>query len=314
MKILYCTQDKSGCGYYRMKLPSLYLSKYKEVEYSTDLNILYDKQKIKEFSNGFIVLQRPKIDLTNFFVWCKEYNIYVINDIDDALWAIPVYNAATHTLTTEMLDHIFTNLKLANCVTCSTEPLKQYIQKNINCNVEVIPNKLEKIYPFKPDFFDDRIHIGFAGSASHNGDFTENLISFIKSEVANHRIRFTFFGNIPSFLRGYTVEIGFLPIDAYHKYLYDLNLDIGLIVGQKNEFNDCRSNLKYLEYSSCGICSVAVDTYPFKNCIIPNQNGILIHHDNWDVTLKTLINNKSEIKRIAKNAYEDVKLNYLYQD
>jgi hypothetical protein len=98
--------------------------------------------------------------------------------------------------------------------------------------------------------------VGWAGGAGHAGDL-EMLADVVKALASE--VEWVFFGMCPDRLRPFVHE--FHPgvaIEQYPAALAGLNLDLALAPVEQNLFNECKSNLRLLEYGACGfpvICS-----------------------------------------------------------
>ena len=81
-------------------------------------------------------------------------------------------------------------------------------------------------------------------------------------------------------------------LQPYEKYLQLLDFDIGLAPLQANIFNNYKSEIKLLEYSSQGIPWIASDTIPYQDlCKEWNWNGRLASKtEEWIWHIKQLIN------------------------
>jgi glycosyltransferase involved in cell wall biosynthesis len=84
------------------------------------------------------------------------------------------------------------------------------------------------------------------------------LITDVIRELAGE-VEWVFFGMCPEKIRPYVHEIHVgVDIDDYPAALAALDLDLALAPVEQNLFNDCKSNLRLLEYGACGypvICS-----------------------------------------------------------
>ena len=79
-------------------------------------------------------------------------------------------------------------------------------------------------------------------------------------------VEWVFFGMCPDELRPYVHEYHEgVAIEAYPAKLASLNLDLGLAPLEINLFNECKSNLRLLEYGACGIPVVCTDIRPYQN-------------------------------------------------
>lgn len=58
-----------------------------------------------------------------------------------------------------------------------------------------------------------------------------------------------------------------MPIDLYPAKLAGLNLDLALAPLEDNLFNQCKSNLRLLEYGACGFPVVCSDVRPYQGSL-----------------------------------------------
>ena len=77
-----------------------------------------------------------------------------------------------------------------------------------------------------------------------------------------------------------------------------------------NEFNKCKSNLKYLEYSICGFPGV-YSNIVYKDTVKHGTNGFIASNkSDWIYYISQLVENKYWRDKLSKNAYTDVVNNY----
>lgn len=81
------------------------------------------------------------------------------------------------------------------------------------------------------------------------------------------------------------------------------NIDIGLVPLDASFFNDCKSHLKGLEYSACGIVPVCSPTRPYREFIRDGETGLLARraHD-WIRSLELLVNDDELRRRMGRAA------------
>ncbi len=155
-----------------------------------------------------------------------------IYEIDDLLIDIPQTNP--NWKLNKDRAKIIGLIKDADVVTVSTERLKKHFQ-SCNRNINVIPNYIDPdIWNIeeKRDIRDDgRISIAFIGTPTHNHDLNI-IVPAIKKILATYRNRvvFRFFGCI-------------------------------------NEFNRCKSNIKFLEYAICRLPGIYSRIHPYTESI-----------------------------------------------
>jgi hypothetical protein len=103
-----------------------------------------------------------------------------------------------------------------------------------------------------------RPRVGWAGGTSHRGDL--ELLQDVVKALANE-VDWVFFGMCPDPLRPYVKEFHkAVQLADYPRKLASLNLDLALAPLEQNLFNDCKSNLRLLEYGACGFPVVCSDT------------------------------------------------------
>ncbi len=96
------------------------------------------------------------------------------------------------------------------------------------------------------------------------------------------------------------------PPEVYIKNLIELGIDIGLIYIFDDEFNRCRSPLKFLEYAIAGIAPIAPNVVPYSNYIMNGVTGVLIdYNDDWFEKLKEIVHSGFYCE-IAERAYQHV--------
>src|SRR5690606_16872331 len=86
-----------------------------------------------------------------------------------------------------------------------------------------------------------------------------------------------------------------VPIDKYSAALAALNLDLALAPVEQNLFNECKSNLRILEYGACGFPVIASDVACYrgdlpvtlvKNRYLDWVNAIRMHVNDLDASHK----------------------------
>jgi glycosyltransferase involved in cell wall biosynthesis len=223
----------------------------------------------------------------------------VIYEIDDLLWQVPVTNPLAYNMG-RTKPYIMKILPLVHAVTASTRELAEKIRP-YNKNVFVLPNLLdprlwEKTVPEKRDGV---IRIGFAGSHTHQKDL--EMIEGALIEILERfkgKVEVVLFGCATSRLMSCS-SVRFVPFDdGYTKFvktLSSLNLDIGLAPLEDDEFNCCKSNIKWLEYSACTAAGIYSDLPPYKD-IQSGKDGLLVGNSpkEWRDALEFLICNKKE--------------------
>ncbi len=232
-------------------------------------------------------------------------------EIDDLLIDIPEWNYAN-----EYYDKYFPYIKqmmnLADGMTVSTERLKK-IYGEYNDNIVVVPNHLPK-HVWGPIWAkheneprERKPRILWAGSQNHfvrkfdkvhkgleGGDFGKGLLSFIRKTVDKYQ--WVFVGAMPVELETAKKKIEFhkwQPVFEYPQYVKGLDVDFGIAPLEDNVFNACKSNIKMLEYTACGVPGVYSNVEPYENAYLKaDTEEEMISHiealaDNINLRIKT---------------------------
>lgn len=151
------------------------------------------------------------------------------------------------------------------------------------------------------------VTIGYMGSRGHHRDLLKvaGAITRILDEIPE--TRFETFGTIamPEELRRFGNRVAtHKPRNSYGEfmqYLHDLQWDIGLAPLEDNEFNRCRSPIKFLEYTACGVATVASDIGVYRS-VIGHQMGLLVADDEWVPSVRLAVTNPALRRLFLSNA------------
>lgn len=322
--------DVQGCGTIRVIYPYLLLNHYRERRpdgpvsaYSTFLNkYVFDVN----FYQGHTIVQfqrsATKYHLNIFKHFKsevqKKYRIPLVYEIDDQLIGIPEWNYASNYYKKNE-PYVKKLLEISDGIITSTLRLKQDYLK-YNENIEIIPNHLPKfmwgdIYnatEYKNE--NEKIKILWAGSQNHfsvkditevqgEGDFGKGLIDFIKKTTDIYE--WHLMGGFPVELEGIKNKIKFHPwksIFQYPQYMKSIEPDICIAPLKKNKFNECKSNIKHLEYVACGAPGVYTNIEPYKNATLKANND-----EEMIALIEKLANDINFRNRVFNKDYQKVK-------
>lgn len=239
----------------------------------------------------------------------------VIYESDDLLVEIPESNM--HQGDTILAAQYICDLaKRAKAVSVSTEPLAKFWRAQ-GVNAKVIPNVLNQLVWQRPVASGSGpIIIGYAGTPSHLADLSllEEALFRIAGEHGN-LVEFHFYGCV-------TDKLARLPqsrvipfeddYEAYAALLQNSRMDIALSPLADNRFNRCKSNIKWLEYSACGIPGIFSDLPPYSSCVEQGKTGLLVENcsDKWFMAMDVLIKNSPLRASIATQARVHVLQNF----
>lgn len=284
--IAFCNfnADFQGCGYIRIVFPALLLNQYRYKGFSFmsvfDTIFKKDPNYYRHFS--FIKFQRSATEKQYELIkGLKEMGFNFYYELDDLLTGIPEWNYA-HEYYAKLEKYITGIIEMSSGMTVSTNKMKEVYSKH-NDNIVVIPNKLPKflwgdIYPKhlnQPR--EKKPVILWAGSQNHfslphlkkrgidGGDFGSELINFIKktSDIYD----WVLCGACPLELEDHKDKItvhSWRKVIEYPQFIKSIEPDICIAPLEPGIFNECKSDIKVLEYISLGAAGVYSDIEPYK--------------------------------------------------
>lgn len=205
------------------------------------------------------------------------------------------------------------NFKKSDLVTCTTDLLRDEFLK-LNPNVKVLPNCIDfGFFPIMPEIVKHEIRIGWQGGYSHYEDLYQ-IIPVIEKILSKHdNVKFVYFGDqrFRGLFKGCDQNKiewqDWCSHDVYPYKLSMMNLDIGLCPLSDNKFNWTKSAIKWMEYSTVGMATVASNVSPYKDIIKNGETGILCSsNDEWEESISSLILDKQRRILMAKKAFSSV--------
>jgi len=200
---------------------------------------------------------------TDFFVHltAQRYrNLNLAWDTDDSFNDIPPWSPLQLSQNDRNVYACFPNL--ADKIWCSTEALRHRLE--YDSFTTVLPNLLD-IHAWRggaqPPEDEDEIRILWAGSNTHAADLT-----LIEGAVANilrihPKVVFCFMGDMPAnwiaSWWGRVRRYPWCPVEQYPQFLQSIRPHIGLAPLVDHPFNECKSDIKAIEYTMAGAAVVA---------------------------------------------------------
>ena len=187
-----------------------------------------------------------------------------IFELDDYIVSAPKKNALARNMPVNTEQMLREGIGLCDRVVVTTQPLADALS-SMHSDIRVVPNMLS------PDPWatltshrrtSSKPRVGWGGGASHTGDL--EIIADVVRELANE-VEWVFFGMCPDELRPYIHEFhSTISLQSYPFKLASLNLDLALAPLEFHIFNDCKSNLRLLEYGACGYPVICTDTEAYR--------------------------------------------------
>jgi len=276
-----------------------------------------------------VIFQRIKSSFWKpYLKRAKKNKIPVIYEIDDNLLQIPPKHPQySYWKKIENNPKYLWYLRNADCITTTTRPMAYYLKK-FNNNIFLLPNYIDAtLFPSQEREKEKTatngkiFTIGYAGTITHSYDF-ELICSTLKkvNKSFSDKIRFHFFGFAPSELLKET-NVSFdgrnFPYFYYLNNIYQKNIDLGLAPLSDNFFNECKSNIKFLEYTLLGIPGIYSKVGPYKDTIKDGVTGFLVKENNqeqWLETLRYIIERPEILNEIRFNAQKYVDTSFMLKD
>jgi glycosyltransferase involved in cell wall biosynthesis len=266
-KVMAVPINASAVGHYRAIQPLVELEKAGRATG----RVYYEMPSVIEIerqSPDVIILQgRYSEGPVNEIAAFKPYtNARLIFELDDYVIKAPKKNLHIRNMpdNVEMERLVRRAIGLCDRVVVSTQPLANALS-SMHHDIRVVPNMLatdlwsnlhsQRRTSKKP-------RVGWGGGTSHSGDLA--IIADVVRELANE-VDWVFFGMCPEELLPYMHEFhGVIDLSVYPAKLASLNLDLALAPLEFHIFNDCKSNLRLLEYGACGYPVVCTDTEAYR--------------------------------------------------
>jgi glycosyltransferase involved in cell wall biosynthesis len=287
----------------------------------------YENLLIKDLAGvNFVVVQRdfPRyIDhFFNILRQTREHKIPLVYEIDDLLFDLPEDHPDHQGGTfVEGLVPMLTALSKADLVTVSTEPIADFLRP-FNPNIRVLPNYLADSFwhlnpPRRTEISQNEVIIGYIGSHTHLPDLNmimQALVTILDRYGSGIALKF-WGGKPPEELLTYSQVEWNPPISSYREFsssLLNENIDILISPLAPSLFNQCKSPLKFLEYSAMGCPAVYSQGLPYNSVVKHGENGFLADSiDDWIRCLQALIESPTLRFQMAGKAQDTIKKDWL---
>ena len=234
----------------------------------------------------------------------NETGAKLVMDIDDNIWQTPIGNIVRHS--EGFAKYVSINTGLVECadyVTVSTEPMRLAL-KTLNDNIAVLPNLIDPSdWKWKRKAH-KKVRIGWIWSPTHLPDMEEvrEALEEIYKKYQD-QIEIVMFGAVQNLFTFPTENVQGVYFKDYPKKLTELSLDISICPLSDNEFNRCKSNIKWLESTMAGAAVVASKVYPYEHSIEHGTTGYLAKNKNqWVRHISHLIENETKRLNLVANA------------
>lgn len=308
--------DLYGCGHYRVMQPFLAMKEKGLIDGAISTGLMHVTD-LERYNPDTIILQRQIGDerleaMQRMKKFSQAVKVY---ELDDYLPNLPLKSVHRASMPKDILRSLRQGLNFVDRFVVSTEALAEAFS-GLHGEIIVMENRLpiswwqglqtQRNQGKKP-------RVGWAGGSSHTGDL--ELILDVVRDLADE-VEWVFFGMCPEQLRPYVHEFHEgVAIDEYPAKLASLNLDLGLAPLEINLFNECKSNLRQLEYGACGIPIICTDIRPYRDGL---QQGLPVtlvknRYKDWVDAIRAHINDLDATAKLGDKLQQHVQQNWMLE-
>ena len=286
-RILAHPADPWGSGHYRVIQPFEALKAAGQAEGALYATLL-DTVEQARIAPDIVVLQRRVSDdeLERMRRMPRYSHALKVFELDDYLPNLPAKNAHREHMPSDILRGLRRAFALVDRLVVSTPALAEAFA-GMHPDIRIARNRLPPAWwgglPAPRRNTGAKPRVGWAGGVGHTGDL--ELIADVVAELANE-VDWVFFGLCPERLQPHVAE--FHPgvdITVYPRALALLNLDLAIAPLEQNRFNECKSNLRLLEYGACAVPVVCSDVGPYRSDELP-VTRVRNRHREWVAAIR----------------------------
>ncbi|MBK8815431.1 MAG: glycosyltransferase [Methylococcaceae bacterium] len=211
--------------------------------------------------------------------------------------------------------------KLCEFGIASTQPLVERLSKYVESGICYMHrNGLDSQNSYSNHRSPDKTYVDIfygSGTQAHNSDFIDialPALTFILQKHSHVRLIIVGYLELPAeFAEKYSPQLVQIPIVKSLPSYWSLlsNADINIAVLNRDDINDCKSELKWFEAACFGIPSVVSKTTNYEDVIKQNYDGIMVETtDEWIAAFDRLITDSNKRTEIGSYAYTRVRRDY----
>ncbi|WP_319240669.1 methyltransferase domain-containing protein [uncultured Propionivibrio sp.] len=313
-RILAFNADRGGCGHYRILDPARALDATGRAQ-ALCSDQMFDAIEVARVTPDVLVAQRQVTDpqLERIERIRNINRIPLIYELDDLITDLQPDSPHRTEMPEGIAMRLQRGIALADRLIVSTEPLAEAL-RHLNPELRVVPNRLSRqrweglTLPERRERRKPRV--GWSGSISHAGDL--RLIEAVVRELADE-VDWVFMALAPSAIKPFIAEYHpGRPFAAYPQALADLDLDLALAPLEPCRFNECKSNLKLLEYGALGYPVIATNITPYQ-CALPVT---LVHNTTaaWIRTIREQLADRNALVRQGEALRAAIQRDWMLED
>ena len=310
-RVLAIPINETAVGHYRVTQPFLELEAAGQVLGNLSFHTPSDIELERQSPDVIILQGRYSESAVNEVERVRNSSrAFRIFELDDYVIDVPKKNAHVRKAIVGVEQIVRRAIGLCDRVVVSTQPLADAL-KGMHDDIRVVPNMLaphlwtglssQRRTSRKP-------RVGWGGGTSHDGDLA--IIAEVVRLLADE-VEWVFFGMCPPALKPFVHE--FHPavgLQAYPAKLASLNLDLALAPLEFHIFNDCKSNLRLLEYGACGYPVICTDTEAYRG-YLPCTKVVSNSTEEWLEAIRMHLDDPDASYRMGDALREEVLRDYM---
>ena len=267
-----------------------------------------------------VVVQRilPFLDILR--EKCQKYGIKLVYETDDDLLGVEK-NSPSYEYVNRVSKSIKDFIDASDVITVTTPTLASKFDED---KTVIIPNYyVDSVFDIKEDIKNEgTLKLGYYGTLTHSKD-----LFLIKNVILKLKEKYDFeFEVIGGFNASDNVEEEwFKPVELppnnmdFEKFMgwlsKTIDWDIAIVPLEDSSFNQCKSELKFIELAVLGLPGVYSDMCVYNTVVSDGVDGFLaLNEDEWIEKIEKLILDKYLRKTIRQNALNKVLSDYLIDD
>ncbi len=243
----------------------------------------------------------------------------MVMDTDDLFTGVPWWNPAhkRYQPGQESVESGLNHMRNAEMVTVSTKALGKALADKAHA-VRVVHNRIDlkdwEGLEKDPDrASDDHVRVLYGGAAAHFGDL-EDVRQGLEVAIRQQWVpwRLMCFGSLPDWMQeiarempGKVVAMPWVTFEEYASVAAWGGFDFAIAPLKEDPFNDCKSNIKWLEAAAQRIPLLCSDVGPYQTDV-PDNAAIKIDNTpaQWAEAMQAMLKGPEMRAEIADRAYE----------
>lgn len=285
-----------------------------------------------QFASSVIFYRVPKTKLTNsYFNEAKRLGLNVGYDIDDPIFDIPTYSNNINLDYLDVKEKIGilssssafeSMIRMCDYAIASTPAMLDKIKKVTNKEVYLLRNMVDSesmnvvkyINDFgvrKPKKANEFTIVYMSGSRAHEADFRCALSGLDRILNDFEKVKLIIHGHalVGDMLKEkYPTKVKIIGFSDYYTYLESfVGVDLNIIPLVQDDFNNCKSAIRFMEAALFNVPSLISYTGDFINIVKEGFTGEFVREESeWYDKIKLFIESQNKVNTIGKAANKEV--------